>query len=429
MPLHVKSLRRQVIRLASAEPHLRADLLPLLRTAQEGGEEADTKGKGKGMPSSWYKFLDQKYEGGKKKVTNTNPKTKDRYPQVSFGTRMKNDQNFKKSVMKEYRDWLDSSKEKSPSKPSPAKEEAKPAKSPGKGKKPKAPAKGKGKVELVKLSGKQPKMKRTPAPAGMSKQIRAIVGPTFDMLSSQMKKGATAHLDKLKKKAESGSPKDVLNYKSFEAMSEPERMFTTGGHLVGQMLQNFLPPNLQEKHEEVMEGWRDGIGTPSANQLYGYLDTLGVAGGPAPWDKQSAKDNRKKGAADKELAAWAGRQYAFAQAYFEHIGLKEVTVYRGIKAQGLDKDPPSAGDDVELATREASSFSLDPGVAYDFGRPVAYKIPVERIFASSVTDPGIGGEGAAGSWGENEVIVMGATDLKGKVMLEPGMEGMGKQSN
>jgi hypothetical protein len=66
----------------------------------------EPKKKTKGPPIGWDKFLEEKYEKGKKKVTNTNISTKDQFPQVKMLTLYKNDSNFKKKVMKEYKDWI-----------------------------------------------------------------------------------------------------------------------------------------------------------------------------------------------------------------------------------------------------------------------------------------------------------------------------------
>ena len=59
-----------------------------------------------GPPEHWNDFLKARYQGGKKKVTNTNPKTKDRYKQVTMQTLFNSDEAFKKKVMEEYETWV-----------------------------------------------------------------------------------------------------------------------------------------------------------------------------------------------------------------------------------------------------------------------------------------------------------------------------------
>lgn len=71
--------------------------------AQEEGEE---EGKKKGPPPLWDEFLDEKYNGGSKRVKNTNPKTQADYPEVRVTTLMKTDKAFMQKVMEEYRRWL-----------------------------------------------------------------------------------------------------------------------------------------------------------------------------------------------------------------------------------------------------------------------------------------------------------------------------------
>ena len=60
-----------------------------------------------GTPKHWDDFLKARYQGGKKKVTNTNPNTKSRYPQVSMQTLFNSDEAFKKKVMEEYEVWME----------------------------------------------------------------------------------------------------------------------------------------------------------------------------------------------------------------------------------------------------------------------------------------------------------------------------------
>jgi hypothetical protein len=53
----------------------------------------------------WYQFLEERYEGGRKMVENTNPKSKDTHPQVQMATRMKHDLGYRKKVYQEFLDW------------------------------------------------------------------------------------------------------------------------------------------------------------------------------------------------------------------------------------------------------------------------------------------------------------------------------------
>jgi hypothetical protein len=74
-------------------------------------EDSGNTNKPKGPPARWKEFLKEKYESGKKKVTNTNPDTKDQFPQVTMLTLFNNDSQFKAKVMKEYESWIKDSKQ------------------------------------------------------------------------------------------------------------------------------------------------------------------------------------------------------------------------------------------------------------------------------------------------------------------------------
>lgn len=67
-------------------------------------EEGKEPNKKKGPPPGWDLFMKEHYEGGKRKVSNPNSKTRKDYPQVTVGTAMK-DENVKKHVMQEYSEW------------------------------------------------------------------------------------------------------------------------------------------------------------------------------------------------------------------------------------------------------------------------------------------------------------------------------------
>jgi hypothetical protein len=86
-------LREQVAKLAQDVPSLRRYLVPLIKQAAQG------------PPAKWQEFLDAKYEGGSRKVTNPNLKTKDKYPKVTLWTALKNPHTMQQ-VLKEYHAWV-----------------------------------------------------------------------------------------------------------------------------------------------------------------------------------------------------------------------------------------------------------------------------------------------------------------------------------
>lgn len=77
---------------------VQASLDSMRRWAQEG-------------PDLWSEFLDEKYEGGKKKVPNPNPETKDRSPKVAISTVLSSKDSsasaLKAKIRKEFQAWAE----------------------------------------------------------------------------------------------------------------------------------------------------------------------------------------------------------------------------------------------------------------------------------------------------------------------------------
>lgn len=401
-------LLNQLIRLAYKKTKLRPSLLPIIRAQEEETEEKTQK---KGPPPMWQEFLDAKYKGGKQRIKNTNPETRESYPEVQMTTRMRQDKEYQREVLEEYRNWmLENQDKKIKEKPAKAPQE-KPAEAP-----PEKPAE----------TPKQPKLqtKFNPKTKDFVGSLRSAFSARFKETGAKMKTLADTELERLKSKAKD-SDRDHFAYEAFNSMNETERMFHTGGHLIGEAFESsVLSSEMRSTHDKYMNGWKDGADTWQSNELYGAMSELGIKGGAAPWDKKII--SREDGAENEDLQSYCQLQWAFTQAFFEDAGIKEITVFRGVKGQGFDKEPPKEGDETQFEMRELSSWTSDPGIAYDFGRPVEYKVPIDRVFSSALTYPPIGGPKAPGSFGESEVVIMGASELKGTVRLRPEMPGMGE---
>jgi hypothetical protein len=95
------------------------------RTKKADGEEAEEPGsKGSVFGSDAFKeFWQSKYQGGKKKVPNTDSKTKARYKEVSANTLLGKDKEFRKKVLEEFRKWNKGSDSKDSSSGGPKGEE------------------------------------------------------------------------------------------------------------------------------------------------------------------------------------------------------------------------------------------------------------------------------------------------------------------
>jgi chemotaxis protein histidine kinase CheA len=247
----------------------------------------------------------------------------------------------------------------------------------------------------------------------------------FDRLTNDIKQEVAKYDESVKD--------DPIMNKYFSGLSEPEKMIHVGGHLIGRYFEDSVLKGKQKNyHERVLDSWqRASSGYYLCHYLHGALSSMGVSGSLSPRDRKDEKVDprlkargvlpiskaRKKGAGDKETLAYLKDVYAFQQAYFRHIGLKELTVYRGVRGQGIDEDPPKIGTSVKFETRELSSFSTDPKRADEFGRTTRFKIPVERVWASSCVRPNFGADPkTAFEKPEHEVMVMGASDLDGEIL-------------
>ena len=363
------------------------------------GEESPAPGKAR-VPARWQEFLDKVHQGGKEKVPNPNSATKDRFPQVSFTTALK-DKKFYAKAMEEYREWI---------------------------KEDKAPS-----------GGGETKNKETPK-ASLSfgvtheeiKQAAATHKKAFDNILAEAK-------ERLKSfKYTKVRDKSKWAQERFNTLGEAEKLIFVAGHRLGMHFEkNVLTKKQRRVHEKfIINGWREDTSGKEAHEMQGFMKKHGVKGYLAPQDADEAEEARSRGENNSDMDDWAKEMYTFQQAFFEHLGVKEISVFRGVKGQGMDGTPPKEGDPVSIKTRELSSFSMDPDVAHKFGHVIEFKVPVSQIFASSLVAPSIGSDVNKGmldddvdfedeyvpeaSWGEAEAIILGASDLRGDLAVKIG---------
>lgn len=281
-------------------------------------------------------------------------------------------------------------------------------------------------------------------------QLSGIFKPSAAAISETLKQHQAKFeaLDKeATKAAESFKPKytpnDYVDDKTdrmtpaFANLPLAEKRLHVAGHKLGEHFESTLSKAESKIHDRYFERWRttagsydrEGYGNAadfdhSSQELQGLASSLGVAGKSAPDDEQAnvatkgdVDKARRKGAKDPKLQAYAKKLYDYQQAYFKHAGLKELTLYRGVN--GATVDGASEGIAVSVDSRELASFTADPNVAKGFGRVIAFKVPVDRVFACSLVRPGIGSETHKGSFGEAEFLIMGASDLVGTAMFDP----------
>ncbi len=102
--------RKYLVRVASTMPNgdglRRAILAGLLRLAEE---EEEVSGKGPGK--DFIEYMKEVWDGGKKKVSNPNPKTRDSHPEVAVSTAMKDKKSTTyKQVMDGFKKWTEEKK-------------------------------------------------------------------------------------------------------------------------------------------------------------------------------------------------------------------------------------------------------------------------------------------------------------------------------
>lgn len=383
-----------------------------VREADEGGEDQPPNAKG-GVPPRWKEWLDATKGGGKKKVPNPNPDTRESHPQVSFTTALKDPPTFTKA-MKEYHEWAKKNPEPKRVGPhEPRKQEEETKEKPTPTEKPK-----------TETSGPDDEGEETKAPKLELKGAMALTDATVDAMLNKHKAKFEALTKTMKSQVE-GYEK-ALNPKErerFAKLPEGEKILHVGGHEIGQYFEKeVLNEEQKELQDYYLKSWKTTSGGNDSQHLHGLLERAGVNGSRTDNEEGNSKVDKARsfGATDKELQAYAGQIYAFQQAYFKHLGLKELTLYRGVRGQGLDETPPKEGDLTNLATRELSSFTSDYEVADGYGRAIEFKVPVERVFGSSLIRPAIGSTTSPGSFGEAELMIMGATDLKGTVANKGG---------
>jgi hypothetical protein len=381
------------------------------RTA-DAQEEDPSKG---GVPPRWKEWLDKVHQGGSEKVPNPNPETRDRFKDVSFTTALKDKDVFRKAL-KEYHEWA----KKNPEKRDPIPREA-PKEESDKS------TDSKPKTEPSKSNGKRTESKKS---VGMSPKGELIVTDkevdetlskhkaALDEVIGKMKKGVAEYEKKFGARSDKDTPS--VAKEAFSQLSEAEKLLHVNGYMIGEYFEKHLKSNskLNKVHNGLVMDWTDSSGQPPSDEINGLMSSLGVEGYTLPKEEADAKEGRARGAKDQAMKEYAHEILKFNRAVFKHLGLKELTLFRGVNGQGADKAQP--GDDLVVKTRELSSFSSDPSQATGFGTAFKMKVPVENIFWSYLTTPIMGSDANPKAktntdyTGEAEMVVMGASAIHGK---------------
>lgn len=324
----------------------------------------------------WQTFLDQKYEGGKKKVRNPNPDTRDIYPEVSLTTAMSDD-NFATHIEGEYKQW----------------------------------------------KGSQPKPKTKPKNIGKSLigslNIDAMISEHKDDIdkayAQSLKDNSSMDILDIVYTHHSMTVNKDLIVKTMSDLSDKDKFLLNGVQDLGKVFESRMaskPGNTSEKYFDLHDAWKEDSSEPEeCKQIHAWLSKLHVRGSFESDYENTVVSNTKIG---KDFKSILSEGYAYQQAVFKHLGITHVTLYRGVRDDQLATVPPSHGDKVQIESRPASSWSASPKTAQSFGpRMIKSKVPVERILMSPISYSQFGGANS-----ESEYVVIGAEDLEGEVFGE-----------
>ena len=442
-------------------------------------EEDSSKAKA-GPPAHWDEFIKEKYQDGKKQVPNPNPETRKRFPQVAFNSAMK-DKSFRDHAMKEYKEWLGKENDTAPTSKKVKEvldhviEIVKPAQgSPltslqavlagGKEIPDESLTKALSQIKQQKVysqhSGKKEQLealdalekvlnsfgKKAPTPKVPEKEKPTKkVAPKskkhpLGITHNDIQKVLETHREEFKKLA-ADADKEIeayeTNYAStagteekkkwlkthFGKLSRPQKLLHVIGHKFGEHFQkSVISKDVRATQRDVTDEWIDDSGLPECQKMHGFLSSLGYNGSPTPREKkddviEEQRQSGKSGPERARLEKYFKETYTYTQAVFEHLGVSELTLFRGVSGQGLDKEPPDVGDTVELTTREMSSYTTNPRVSDGFGRSIEFKVPVDRVFESCLTSPEFGSKkSSTQDLGEAEMCILGGSDIQGKLI-------------
>ena len=330
---------------------------------------------------TWQTFLDQKYEGGSKKVRNPNQETKDHFPEVSVYTALRDEQ-FHAKLTQEYEQWKDS--DHSPQnnwlkKPSDGLTDSQ-----------------KDQVDKAyKASISGSNMVQSDIMDNIKNYIRVCSEPN-PYANADMKKRVTNHIDLLNE-----CMRTHLN------MSKKEKFLLTDLYKLHDEFIRHLSDEEYEEHHDMWRSWLHSSDGEPAMAIHNHLSEMKVTG--------DIYNGRKHFTPMSEVAKTVmGKAYAYQQDVFKHLGITHITLYRGLYDEKLDTDPPSHGDKVKIKTRPASSWSIDPVIGSAFkSRVVKCQVPVEKILASPMVYRKFGD--SAGT--EFEFVVMGAEELDCEIFM------------
>lgn len=351
--------------------------------------------------ASWQTFLDQRYEGGSKMVTNPVSTNRYQYPQVTVNTALK-DGGYKKRLETQYKQW----KMKSQRSDNSLHEDV---------------------SKALHID--------TPLPEDLASKTLSAYENTPDAfvvgdLITDVQFRVTRKKNLLNRHLADASPDD------------PEVMFINGEIDTAMMVaddlkklslkERFLIDGLRNlsgdcssylNSDEYLSGYNNGFWSAwsrSSNdqdclKVCDWLQSLNVVGSTTEEDEETLRGvDQYEGSINIKdpLKKAIAKSYTFHQKVFKQLGVTHVTMYRGVVDESLESEPPIHGDKVKLKTRAMSSWSTTPTVCFGFGtRMIKSQVPIENIIASAMNYSSFGDNENS----EFECVVMGAEDLECEV--------------
>ena len=334
---------------------------------------------------SFYAFLAEKYEGGKKLVPNTNPDTKEQHPQVTVNTLLENDGNYYVKLRKEYEGWLaDKNKPE-----------------------------GSGGNDPGTLHENFKKLKNN---IKEDKDLQEYISSRIqDALSEKDNSESSLSIKKFFSEWEA-------KYKGDKSTEEEKGLFLKeeAGSIATLCSYYIIDKIGAGKARDfdyfgLKRGWMQSSNNKAAWQFHNFARGLGYEGSHYLESKQKdAEKDKWLSSFDGDLVEALSISYKAQQAIFKKLGLDHVIVYRGVEVS----DPLVVGSKTKMESRPCASTSNSKSIAEGFGNTtLKFKVPVERVLLSPSVFRGFSGSSKDfGGNGEDEYMVMGLSDLVGEVV-------------
>jgi hypothetical protein len=334
----------------------------------------------------WNTFIDERYEGGHKKVPNPNHETVDRYPQVTAYVALKNE-GFRKHVEEEYHQWMES-KETPEMKTNPHRKlfgghttESIMEKHGDFIKSVKIDSADS--LSYVNLKKENIQSKIVSLHHWIEVGQKQIDSETDIDYKRSLKKMLNSRLNQIVRYTDISNEIDNLDPTLIKGLSNYSR-------------------DLNPTMVQVLAHWQGSSYSLSSSCLQDFLSKSNVAGTSDMYDNKP-EDHIQKFGLPKDYQESIEETYAYQQAVFKHLGVKEVTLYRGVEID------PTEGK-VRVASRPLASWSSNPAVASRFGTQIVKcVVPIHKILLSPIIAKSMDGDSRLD---ESEYAVMGSSELE-----------------